>query len=135
MPTLSLDAIQQSITQKDSELRTLRREFEARQNRLQALSKRKLELHDQLGRIESEIVAVTAGAIRPTARSVGPATAKKPASEELQPTLAGLIVEILQEAGRALTVQQITDAVRKRRFPTKSKVLHKLVGKNAYMMA
>ena len=66
MPTLSLDAIQEHIAQKDSELRTLRREFEARQNRLQALSKRKLELHDQLGRIESKIAAATVGAKRPT---------------------------------------------------------------------
>jgi hypothetical protein len=137
MPTLSLDAIQEHIAQKDSELRTLRREFEARQNRLQALSKRKLELHDQLGRIESKIAAATVGAKRPTTglRPVTKTAAKKPTSEALPLTLAGLIVEILQDARRALTVQQMTDAVRKRRFPTKSKVLHKLVGKNAYMMA
>jgi len=137
MPTLTLDAIQHRITQKDSELRTLRREFETRQNRLQALSKQKQELHDQLGRVESEIAAVTAGAKHPTAgsRPVTKTAATKPTSEALPPTLAGLIVGILQGAGRAMTVQQITEAVRKRRFPTKSKALHKLVGKNAYMMA
>jgi len=134
MPTLSIDAIQQRITQKDSELRTLRREFEACQNRLQTLSKRKQELRDQLGRIESEIAAVTTGMSRPFAGSPKHAV-KKPTSKPAPPTFADLIVEILQDADLALTVQQITEEVRKRRFPTKSKALHKLVGKNAYAMA
>ena len=153
MPTLSLDAIQQRIAKQDSELQTLRRELEARQSRLQALSKRKQELRDQLRRIDSEMAAVTAGAKRPTASSLKTATAgakrpnagspkpvkkvdaKPPASKPTSPTLANLIIAIVQDAGRALTVQQITKAVKQRGFPTKSKALHKLVGKNAYGLA
>ena len=153
MPTLSLDAIQQRIAQQNSELQTLRRELEARQSRLKTLSKRKHELEDQLGRIESEMAAVTAGAKRPTASSLKTATAgakrptagspkhvkkvaaKPPASKPTSPTLANLIIAIVQHAGRALTVQQITKAVKQRGFPTKSKALHKLVGKNAYALA
>jgi len=153
MPTFSLDAIQQRIAQRDSELQSLRRELESRRGRLQALSKRKQELQDQLRRIDSEMAAVTAGAKRPTASSLKTATAgakrptagsprhvkkvaaKPPASKPTSPTLANLIIAIVQDAGRALTVQQITKAVKERGFPTKSKALHKLVGKNAYGLA
>src|SRR5258708_6151438 len=140
MPTLSLDAIQQRIAQQDSELQALRKELDARRSRLQALSKRKQELQDQLQRIESEMAAVAAGTKRSAAASPKPAKkepAAKPAAapKSNQPTLAALIVAILQDASGALTVQQITEEVKRRGFPSKSQALHKLVGKNVYALA
>ena len=138
MPTLSLDAIQQRIVQRDAELQALRRELEARRSRLQSLTQRKQELQAKLQELEAEIAAVTAGARRSVAGSSKPVkktAAKQPASKPSPPTLANRIVGIVQGAGRALTVQQITAAVKQRGFPSKSKALHKLVGKNVYGLA
>jgi hypothetical protein len=138
MPTLSLDAIQQRITQHDSELQALRKELDARRSRLQALSNRKKELQDQLQRIESEMAAVATGTQRAAAsssKSAQKAAPNRPASKPSQPPLADLIVAILQDAGRVLSVQQITQEVKQRGFPSKSKALHRLVGKNVYALA
>jgi hypothetical protein len=46
-----------------------------------------------------------------------------------------LIIAILRQAGRPLTVLQLTAEVKRRRFPTASKAPHKLVGKNVYALA
>jgi hypothetical protein len=139
MSTLSLDAIQQRIAQHDSELRTLRQELEARQSRLQSLSNRKQELRKKLQEIEAEIAAITVGTPRSAGNSLKPKKHKAPSKQLInrngRPTLANLIVAIIKNAGRGLTVQQITQGVRQRGFPSKSKALHKLVGKNVYSMA
>jgi chromosome segregation ATPase len=140
MPTLSLDAIQQRIAQRDSELQTLRRELEARRSRLQSLKQRKQELQAKLQKIEAEMTDVAAGSQRHAAATPKPAKtrpASKPAgaSRNRQPTLAELILAILRDIGRPLTVLQLTEQVKQRRFRSKSKALHKLVGKNVYALA
>jgi hypothetical protein len=138
MPTLSLDAIQQRIAQHDSELQALRKELDARRSRLQALSNRKEQLQDQLQRIESEMAAVAGGTQRATSsssKSAQKAAPNRPVSKPSQLPLAAMIVAILQNTGRVLTVQQITQEVKQRGFPSKSKALHRLVGKNVYALA
>jgi hypothetical protein len=138
MPTLSLDAIQQRVAQQEKELQTLRRELATRQSRLQALAQRKQSLQERLRHIDAEMAAIAAGTKRPGSGSTKPAhqaAAKQPASKSSSPTLTDLIVAIVQDAGRSLTVQQITQAVKHRGFPSKSKALHKLVGKTVYLAA
>src|SRR5439155_23257182 len=99
MPTLSLDAIQQRIVQRDAELQALRRELEARRSRLQSLTQRKQELQAKLQELEAEIAAVTAGARRPRA---GPPKARQknaanpPGAKPRPPPLANPIVRIVQ---------------------------------------
>jgi hypothetical protein len=140
MPKLSLDAIQRRIAQHDSELLALRRELEVRRSRLDSLGKRKQELQDQLRRIEAEMAAIAAGTQRPAARSSKTSTTKAtpklaPVSQSKPPSLANLIVAILRDVGRPLTVLELTQQAKQRGFPSKSKALHKLVGKTVYMSA
>jgi hypothetical protein len=139
MPTLSLDAIQQRIAQRDAELQALHRDLEARRSRLQSLTQRKLELQAKLQKNEVEITAVAVGSQRhaaaPKPAKKKPASKPAAVSRNSQPTLAELILTILRDIGRPLTVLQLTERVRQRRFPSKSKALHKLVGKNVYALA
>jgi hypothetical protein len=114
--------------------------LDARRSRLQSLKQRKQELQAKLQKIEAEITAVAAGSQRPAAATPKPAKkrpASKPggASRNSHPTLAELILTILRDIGRPLTVLQLTEQVKQRRFPSKSKALHKLVGKNVYTLA
>jgi hypothetical protein len=138
MPTLSLDSIQQRIAQRDSELQSLRRELEARRSRLQSLKQRKKELQAKLQKIEAEMTAVAAGGQRhatPKPAKKKPAFKPAGASRTSPSTLAELILTILRDIGRPLTVLQLTEQVKQRRFPSRSKALHKLVGKNVYALA
>ena len=140
MPTLSLDAIKHRIAKQNSELQALRRDLETRQGRLHALRQRKQELQAKLKKIEAEMTAIAAGTQRHTAATPKPVKKRPPSkqagvSRTSQPTLAELILTILRDLGRPLTVLQLTEQVKHRRFPSKSKALHKLVGKNVYALA
>src|SRR5262249_38396820 len=119
-------------------LQTLRRELETRQRRLQSLTQRKQELNEQLLRLEAEKAAGTVGKRPPVAAAAKPPKKPPPPSptpsQPGPPTLAVLIVDILRDIGGGLTVQQITEKVRQRGWATKSKALHKLVGKNVYSL-
>jgi hypothetical protein len=140
MPTQTLEAIQRRIAQQDSELQALRRELEARHNKLRSLSQRKEALEEQLRRVEAEMAAVAAGTRR-AAQASSKSAQKKPSSKATavrkpgQPTLAQLIVATLRQAGRPLTVQQLTLEVKRRGFKTTSKAPYKLVGKTVYTLA
>src|SRR5262245_29374290 len=121
MPTLSLDAIQQRIAQRDAELQRLRRDLEARRSRLQALTQRKAELQAKLQQIEAEMAALAAGAKRP--HTPAPKlTPKKPtpkpstADTPSQPSLPSLLVAVLRSAGRPLTAKHLVEAVQRRGF-------------------
>ena len=132
MPTLSLDAIQQRIAQRDAELHRLRRELEARQSRLQSLTQRKQELQAKLQQIEAEMAAVAAGAKRPHAGSPKPATNKptsKPsvAGKPTQLSLASLLVSVIREAGRPLTAKQLVGEAKRRGFKSSSADFTKVV--------
>jgi hypothetical protein len=125
MPTLSLDAIQQRIAQRDAELQSLRRELEARRSRLQALTQRKEELQAKLQKIEAEMAMVTVGAKRPQLGAPKAAT-KKPlptpsaAGKRDQPSLPSLLVSVLRKAGRPLTAKHLVQAAKRRGIKSKS---------------
>ena len=133
MPTLSLDAIQQRIAQRDAELQALRRDLEARRSRLQSLTQRKEELQAKLRQIEAEITAIAAGT-KPT-RTAAPKTAPKnptsipsmtPKSEP--PSLNSLLLAALRSAGRPLTATQLVSEVKRRGFKTESADFTKMIG-------
>lgn len=139
MPTQSLDAIQRRIAQQDSELQALRRELAARQTKLKSLKQRKESLQEQLRKVEAEIAAVATGNQRATHGS--PKASKKLTSKPTaarkagQPTLAQLIGTVLQEAGKPLSVLQLTKEVKRKGFKTTSKNPYKLIGKTVYTLA
>jgi len=132
MPTLSLDAIEQRIAERDAELQRLRRDLEARRSRLQALTQRKEELQAKLQQIEAEMAAVAAGTKRPQA-AAPKAAPKKPippssASKTNQASLASLIVGVMRSAGRPLTAKHLAKEVKRRGFKSSSADLAKVVG-------
>jgi hypothetical protein len=132
MPTLSLDAIQQRIAERDSELQALRRELETRRSRLQALTQRKKELQGKLQQLEAEIAAVAAGAKRPHA-GAPKAAPNKPtpqpsaAAKSSPPSLPALLVAVLRSAGRPLTAKYLVQEVKRRGFKSKSAQFTKMI--------
>src|SRR5215471_14992058 len=125
MPTLSLDAIQQRIAQRDAELQRLRRDLEARRSRLQALTQRKEELQAKLREVEAEMAAVAAGTKRaqaaaPKAPSKKPTPKPSMAGKATQPSLASLIVGVMPSAGRPLTAKHLAKEVKRRGFKSSS---------------
>jgi hypothetical protein len=132
MPTLSLDAIEQRIAERDSELQALRRELEARRSRLQALTQRKEELQVKLRQVEAEMAAVAAGAKRPHT-GAPKAAPKKPtpqpsaAGKLSRPSLASLLVSVIHSAGRPLTAKHLAQEVRRRGFKGSSARFTKMV--------
>ena len=132
MPTLSLDAIQQRIAQRDAELQRLRRDVEARRSRLQALTRRKEELQAKLREIETEMAAVAGGTKRP--QTAAPkAAAKKPTpkpsttGKSSQPSLPALLVSVMRSAGRPLTAKHLVQEVKRRGFKSSSAHFTKMV--------
>src|SRR5687767_5353475 len=80
---IPLDRLARQITHQQTELETLRQEYEARQKQLADLTRRRDELHAQLLRVDKEIQAVQRGQ-GPTPASVPdpkkPAATKKPSA-------------------------------------------------------
>jgi septal ring factor EnvC (AmiA/AmiB activator) len=132
MPTLSVDAIEQCIAERDSELQTLRRELEARRSQLQTLTQRKQELQAKLRQVEAEMTAIAAGA-KPPKAGAPKAASKKPTPKPTatgtpaQPSLPALLVSVLRSAGRPLTAKHLVQAVKRRGFKSSSANFIKMV--------
>jgi hypothetical protein len=132
MPTLSLDAIQQRIAERDSELQALHRELGSRRSRLQALTQRKEALQAKLQHVEAEMAAVAAGVKRP--QTVSPKSAPKkqspkspPAGKPSPPSLPALLVAAIRAAGGPLTAKQLVSEVKRRGFKSSSAHFTKMV--------
>src|SRR5262249_11764165 len=132
MPTLSLDAIEQRIAERDAELQRLRRDLEARRNRLQALTQRKEELQAKLRKIEAEMAAAATGTKQPQPPAPK-AAPKKPAARPSttdkanQPSLASVIVGVIRSVGRPLTPKHLAHEVKRQGFKTTSADFTKVV--------
>jgi hypothetical protein len=132
MATLSLDSLQQRIAKQNADLQTLRRELEARRNRLHSLTQRKLELQAKLQQVEAEMAAVAAGTKRPQAGSpkIAPKKPKATPSAAGKPSptsLASLLVSVIRSAGRPLTAKQLVSEVKRRGFKSSSANFTKMV--------
>jgi hypothetical protein len=125
MPSASLDALQEQITQRERELQALREELESRQIQLASLTRRKEELLQQLQQVESEIADL--GVSVPDRKADRPASAPKPAPKappapaaEGVAKLPHLLVAILRETGKAMTARQLRDEVLRRGYRSTS---------------
>jgi hypothetical protein len=126
---IPLHDLQQRIDQREAELEELRREYESRQGQLEKLTQRKQQLQAQLQQVEAEIAGIGQGKASPAK----PATAAKPAPAmpHNRPgppiSLPKLLVQIVNEAKRPITVKELTGEVVRRKYPTTSQRLLDIV--------
>ena len=125
-----LESLAQRIAQQQSELESLRQEYEARQARLADLNCRKEELETQLHQIDAQIQAVgrgetplTSGTV-PSGRPAAPTRNVRPVRGQ---RLADVLVEMVRRAKGPVTVKQMADGVVAQKFPTTSKDIPRLV--------
>jgi hypothetical protein len=122
MPAVSLEDLQQQITQREQELQALREELQARQSHLSELTRRKEELQRQLQQVEQDIAALAAAAAKPTEQPAPAARAVPQASSaESQPRLGELIVTLLREAAEPMTGRQLIEEAQRRGYQPKSR--------------
>jgi hypothetical protein len=131
MPAVSLEELQQQISQRELDLQNLRRELESRRHELATLADRKKDLLAQLRQVEAEIAALAASALPQAAASPDRAAAvpspSPPAAAAGQPRLADLIVTMLRQAGQALTSRQLQEEAVRRGYQSKSRNLFKTI--------
>jgi hypothetical protein len=127
---LPLQSLAQRLAEKQAELEDARRAYEAR---LSDLKGQRAALQAQLQAVDAEIQAVSATAV-PAAPGPPPArppktkpakTARAPKAAG-RPSLSRLLVELVGAAARAMTIKELTEAVRAR-VTTTSSNLSKMV--------
>jgi hypothetical protein len=124
MPAVSLEDLQQQITQRELELQTLRQELEARQSELATLVNRKKDLLAQLHQVEAEMAALAANLPSQAAVPEVPNATLPPISslpDDSQPKLADLIVTMLRQAGKPMTSRQLQEEALRRGYRSSSR--------------
>src|SRR4051794_5530398 len=121
MPNLTLEDLQRRIAQQDAERHMLQQELEARRKHLATLTHRKQELQTELQHVEAEMATIATGAQRPVATPSQPASKKpipKPSSTAKpdQPSLPALIVTMIREVGRPLTLPEMVAEAQRRGY-------------------
>jgi hypothetical protein len=131
--TIPLHDLEQRINQRQTELEQPRREYEARQGQLQKLTQRQQQLQAQLQQVEAEIASFgqsPASATKP-AKVIKPARATTPAAPPngtvATLSLSELLVQIVREAKRTITIKELATEVVRRHYPSTSKNLPKTV--------
>jgi len=117
----------QRISEQQTELEKLRREYEARRTQAGDLTRRKEQLQAQLRQVEEQLQRIDAGTTPPQptpAATPAPKPATKPPKKV---SLARVLVEIVSTAGRAMTVKELTQEVVKRKYPTTSANLPQMI--------
>jgi hypothetical protein len=127
-----LENLAQRIARQQAELEALRQEYEARQNRLADLKRRREELERQLRQLDAEIQTVDQGETPPKAAGGKAAPAKAnaaaaPAKAVRPNTLPALLVNLVRRANGPLTMKQLADAVVHRKYPTTSQNIPGLI--------
>jgi hypothetical protein len=135
-PTVPLESLAQRIAQHEAELNALRQQYEARQNRLADLTRRKKELQTQLQQINAEIRNAESGVtVAPVEKAPAkPATPVTPAITTRPQTLSSLLVELVRAAQGPITVKRLTEEVQARNFPSTSKNFYNVVQASVYTM-
>jgi len=129
MPTgvLPFSELAKRLSRKESEVNKLRQQYE---NRLARLKERQQRLENELREIESQIQAASPNGSMPPAQ-----LPKEPvASATNGMILKDYLVALIQEAGKPLTVKELAEEVRRRKYPTKSKNISDLVQVRVYDM-
>jgi hypothetical protein len=134
--TLPLDQVVQRIRKQEAELRALRQEYADRQQQLDGLQRQRQDLQARLDQVEGQIQALRQGSgasapiqeptAKPAASENGKAR-KAPAAGGKKPGFSAFLVRVVRQAGRPLTNKELAEAVRRRKFPTKTSDLAKQV--------
>jgi hypothetical protein len=123
-----LESLAQRIAQQQSELETLRQEYEARQARLADLKRRKEELETQLHQIDAQIRAVARGetpsSAVPSSRLAAPMQKVRRVRGQ---RLADVLLEMVRRAKGPVTVKQMAAGVVAQKFPTNSQNIPRLI--------
>jgi cell division septum initiation protein DivIVA len=125
---LPLADLVQQLSQKQSEVEALRRAYE---QRLQGLQRRKEELETELRQLDTEIQAATK---QHTFTAPVPVPQRQPsatissAESAAKQTLPQVLVAIVREKGRPVKVAELSDELVRRKYPTTSTNLPKMVG-------
>jgi hypothetical protein len=123
-PVLPLQDLSRKINEHRSQLDQLRQEYETRQAKLAELTQQQQALRAQLRQVDAQIKAVKEGG---PASEPASAPVPSPAQSEERPTLGGLLMEVVSAAAGPVTVAQLAKEVKRRKFPTKSKDIPRLV--------
>ena len=138
MAALSLKDLHQRIAKQDAKLKKLRQELEGRQSQFAALNQRRQTLQAELQQVEKELAAVAAGKKAPplTSKSVPkkkPATKPPSAPKEAASlSLPALLVYLIREANRPLTLQELVAQVKKQGFESTSTNFAKMLQTRVY---
>jgi hypothetical protein len=131
MPTsaATLQDLAKRISKQEAQLAKLRRTFEARQARLADLTRRKAQLQAQLQKVEAEIRSVgqADGAMAAPARPSAAVPAKPATKRAGGISLPQLLVELVKQANRPLTIKQLTVEVVRRKYPTTTRNIPGLI--------
>src|ERR1700730_8417851 len=126
MSDLSLKDLHQRIANQNAELQRLRQQLEARQSQFATLNKRRQVLQAELQQVETELATVAEGR-KPSPLPPKAAPKKKPATKPSSApkkaaslSLPALLVYLIREANRPLTLQELVAQVKKRGFQSTS---------------
>jgi hypothetical protein len=138
---MALDQVAQRIAQQEAELKSLQKEYQARTRRLDQLNRRKRQLQAQLDQIEGRIQALGGADTTPPAVAQATVAAqprqkrtKRSAKRKKAGSLAQFLLTVLREAGKPLSNQELTEEVRRRKFPTQAGDLPKLVATRVWAL-
>jgi septal ring factor EnvC (AmiA/AmiB activator) len=138
MSALSLKDLHQRIVKQDADLQRLRQELAARQSQFASLNQRRQKLQMELLQVEKELAAVAAGKKASSVAAMNGSKMKpgaKPSvpSKKTAPlSLPAMIVAIIGEAGRPLSVQQLVAQVKQRGFRSTSANFDKMLKTRLY---
>jgi hypothetical protein len=123
-----LGDLAKKLAHKQNELDRIRRAFDTR---LATLQRRKDNLQSDLQRVESEIEAAAAQ----QSSSLAVAVPAAPPTAAAEPTTLPLfLISVVKELARPVTVAELTRELVKRKFPTKSTDLSKLIANRVHDM-
>jgi hypothetical protein len=139
---MALDQVAQRIAQQEAELKSLQKEYRVRTRRLDQLNRRKRQLQAQLDQIEGRIQALNGAETAPPATAKAAALPDQPrknvrrrsAKKKKAGSLAQFLLTVLREAGKPLSNQELTEEVRRRKFPTQAGDLPKLVATRVWAL-
>ena len=127
---IPLSDLARRLARKESEVQKLRRAYETR---LAELKNRREQLAEKLRHLEAEIQSVTQESPKPSA-DAAPTEDLCRVDQGKAWQAACSSREVAPEGGQALTVKQLADEVRRRKFPTTSKNILRLVQTRVYEM-
>jgi len=134
MPTgvLPLSELVKRLSRKESEVNKLRQQYE---NRLAKLRERRQKLDNELRAIDGQIQAASPnGSLPPAPLPEEPVAKVSTATPAGRMILKDFLITLIKEAGKPVTVQELAEKVRHRKYPTKSKNIPDLVQVRVYDM-